>query len=91
MRSQRADGRGHWPSGRRRNDQAPPAGWPDVARFLRDVDDHCRAHHRTAALAAYLGVHRKTVYAWLTAAKWPTRETLLAMARWYRAERGSRR
>lgn len=90
MTTKRKDGRGHWPAGRRRNDQPPPSGWPTVDRFLSDVHAYCASERKTKDLAEYLGVDRKTVYTWLTGDKWPARDRMLAIARWYRAQRRRR-
>lgn len=87
MKSQRTDGRGHWPAGRRRNDQAPPKGWPTMDDFLAEVAGHCSVTRGAAAeLAESLGVHHSTLQAWLSGRKWPARPTATRIARWYRGQ-----
>lgn len=86
----RADGRGHWPLGRRRHaDVRPPRGWPDLSSFLVSVRDYCRAHRAVGgragahqALADFLGVHPSQVSAWLSERKWPGQERVDGMGRW---------
>lgn len=96
----RADGRGHWPKGKRRHANVkPPRGWPDLSSFLAAVHDYCRARRavggRTGAqhaLADFLGVHEAQVSAWLTERKWPGQERVDQMARWLkqRTRKGTR-
>lgn len=57
MQSQRADGRGHWPAGKRRH---PPA--PDVVRIIR----HMRLFGLPwREIAELVGVDQRTIRNWV--------------------------
>lgn len=84
MRSQRADGLGHWPRGKRRN---PDRGnWSMVRLTLaRFIDDHLRRGEISyRALAADLGVSDRTVRRWLAGEDRPPAELQEAAEQWVR-------
>lgn len=83
--SNRADGRGHWQAGRRRNHPLPPAGWETPEAFLAALHGWLAAHGKGQELADYLGVHRKTLYCWLVGRKIPRQHRLKQLSAWWRA------
>lgn len=83
-RSSRADGRGHWPRGRRQHADVRIAGltWPTFRRRL--VDYLAEAPYGTQAdLTRSVGVPTKTVWRWLHDEDWPSPENAAAIEQWW--------
>ena len=82
-KSQRSDGRGHWPSGRRRH--SVDAKRLDAAMAgLRTLLATRRRWGAVSAraLAAHLGVSDRTVRRWLSGEDHPDGRTLYRIERW---------
>jgi DNA-binding XRE family transcriptional regulator len=84
MTSQRTDGRGHWPAGKRRH---PDAGtWSRTRLALtKFLDDHYDRRYDGISqkqLARDLGVSDRTVRRWLKGEDRPDEETQAAIAQW---------
>jgi hypothetical protein len=86
--SARADGRGGWPTGKRRH---PVGTWPaTLARLVVLLRDHARRGVVSGnALAAAVGVGEKTVRRWVSGEDLPSAEMQAAVKRWVqKSERG---
>ena len=82
MKSQRSDGLGHWPAGKRRN---PDRGsWSRVRLALSRFLDahHCRGQISARRLASDLGVSPRTVNRWLHGVDRPAADAQDAAQQW---------
>ena len=79
--SARADGRGGWPTGKRRH---PVGQWPDtLARLVALLRDHAqRGTISRNALAAAVGVGEATVRRWVSREDVPSPEMQRKVKRW---------
>ncbi len=89
LRSRRADGRGHWPAGRRRHATTKREVDRALGRAARVIQRASWAGASWRALARYLGVSPQAVQHWRRGHKRPSRETVRAIQRW--CERWPRR
>ena len=82
IKSQRADGRGHWPAGKRRN---PDTGqWNRTRlRLARLIEDHPRRGRISCrALADAVGVGDRAVRNWIAGIDRPAPELQDAVRQW---------
>lgn len=82
MRSQREDGRGHWPKGKRRNQDA--GNWQRIRLSThRLIENHWRHGKITyRALAAAVGVSDRTIRRYLAGEDRPPVELQEAIEQW---------
>ena len=76
MKSQRADGRGHWPAGRRRN----PLAVKVMPMLLWLYHGHGLSYRR---LARHCRADPKSVWAWVAGVKHPAKNSAARIARLY--------
>lgn len=82
LKSQREDGLGHWPAGKRRNPDALIGG-QRVDEICAAALAWCREHYGAQAdLARHLGVAKKTAGVWLRLDKRPTKHRAAQIQRW---------
>jgi len=86
MKSNRSDGHGHWPAGKRRH---PAGNWRRISAALQRLLDtqHKRGVVSRRVLADYLGVDEKAVRNWLAGTNRPDKETQEAIRKWVAAQR----
>ena len=78
--SARADGRGGWPTGKRRH---PVGTWPDtLARLRALMEQPRRGTISRNALAKAVGVSEGTVRRWVSAEDIPSPEMQAAVRKW---------
>ncbi|NLG44801.1 MAG: helix-turn-helix transcriptional regulator [Phycisphaerae bacterium] len=81
MKSQRDDGRGHWPEGKRRN---PPAA-DLLARLEYLLQNHRKPGVISGAVVAeFLGVPTKTLWRWRSGIDNPSPAHAKRLAAWLR-------
>lgn len=82
MKSARPDGRGHWPSGKRRN--VDRGNWSRVRMSLaRFIDDHWAAGKVSIrALADEIAVNDRTIRRWLSGEDRPSESAQEAIEQW---------
>jgi hypothetical protein len=91
VESTRKDGRGHWPPGKRRNQDG--GNWGRIRLALsRFLDEHYeRGRISVRALAAELAVSDRSVRRWLTGDQRPSVEYQFAVAQWLKERRAGKR
>lgn len=88
MTSQREDGRGHWPPGKRRN-AVDPKKHQRVLQLLVSLHEssHREGPYSYAKVAAAIGVDGRTVRRWVSEEDVPTPENLAALEKYLKASR----
>lgn len=85
-RSQREDGRGHWPRGGRRHADAPVGRWPRVSLLSRTVVAYAAEVGRSEELAEFCGTWRKTLWRWRTGEDLPGPRFASRLLKWAHRE-----
>jgi hypothetical protein len=85
--SNRDDGRGHWPAGKRRHEVSLGRG-RNVEQWLQRLGEYCTEHRLTSDLAAHLGVTRPVLYRYFRAERLPDQERLEQMDQWWGSQDG---
>lgn len=81
--SARRDGRGHWPTGKRRS----PLNASDVACVVTLVSRAIRSGHSIRRVAKDIGVAQRTISRWIKREDWPTLASANKVRAWGRAMR----
>jgi len=81
LKSQRPDGLGHWPRGKRRNDPGPRREQV-LRRLAAALDPLVRGVRSYVVVAEDLGVSDKTVARWLAGDDWPDADAVERLEAW---------
>ena len=87
MKSSRQDRRGHWPAGKRRNQDA--GNWERTRRAVAAIilDHHKRGTRSMRGLAAYVGASDASVRRWVSGEDRPGPDVQALLAEWVRLQR----
>lgn len=88
MKSKRADGRGHWPAGRRRH--SPGTEYDRLLDRLRErLDRRVWGKVSCRVLADWCGVSDRTVRRWLSGQHLPEARQTMRISSWLVSVKGS--